>query len=70
MCIGYYELKRLIGKTDLTNKAFVELIGVNPKAWWTLNKPKCCPLSPFWWKKMKDRGIDYEEFINKAIIKW
>ncbi|MCT8249146.1 XRE family transcriptional regulator [Proteus vulgaris] len=66
----YDELKRQIGKAGLTNKAFAELIGINPNSVTNFKVrgvvPSHIAVIATLMAEMKERGIDFEEIIKKA----
>ncbi|QQD21113.1 XRE family transcriptional regulator [Oceanospirillaceae bacterium ASx5O] len=68
----YDELKRQIGKAGLTNKAFAELIGINPNSVTNFKRtkvPSNIAIIAVLIAEMKEHGIDFEEILNRAIIK-
>lgn len=67
--MNYEELKRQIGKAGLTNKAFAELIGINPKSITNFKVRGVVPghiaIIATLCAEMADRKIDYKEVIGR-----
>lgn len=68
--MDYEELKRQIGKAGLTNKAFAELIGINPNSVTNFKRtkvPSNIAIIAVLIAEMKEHGIDFEMPITKNI---
>lgn len=66
--MNYDELKRQIGKAGLTNKAFAELIGINPNSVTNFKRnkvPSNIAIIAVLMAEMKEYGIDFEDVINR-----
>lgn len=61
--MDYEELKRQIGKAGLTNKAFAELIGINPNSVTNFKRtkvPSNIAIIAVLMAEMKEHGVDFE----------
>lgn len=68
--MNYEELKRQIGKAGLTNKAFAELIGINPNSVTNFKKngvPSNIAIIAVLIAEMKEHRIDFEDIVKKAV---
>lgn len=66
--MDYEELKRQIGKAGLTNKAFAELIGINPNSVTNFKRnkvPSNIAIIAVLMAEMKEHGIDFIEIIER-----
>lgn len=66
----YEELKRQLGKAGLTNKAFAELIGINPNSVTNFKRnkvPSNIAIIAVLIAEMKEREIDFQSIIIKRI---
>lgn len=66
--MDYDELKRQIGKAGLTNKAFAELIGINPNSVANFKRkkvPSNISIIAVLMAEMKECGIDFKASIEK-----
>lgn len=66
--MDYDELKRQIGKAGLTNKAFAELIGINPNSVTNFKRtkvPSNIAIIAVLMAEMKERGVDFSEIIGR-----
>lgn len=67
--MNYDELKRQIGKAGLTNKAFADLIGINPNSVTNFKKngvPSNIAIISVLIAEMKEHDIDYLEIIERV----
>ena len=68
--MDYNELKRQIGKAGLTNKAFAELIRINPNSVTNFKKsgvPSNIAIIAVLMAELKEHRIDFEEPIQKSV---
>lgn len=68
--MDYDELKRQIGKAGLTNKAFAELIGINPNSVTNFKKngiPSNIAIIAVLMAELKEHRINFEEAIKRAV---
>lgn len=68
--MDYNELKRQIGKAGLTNKAFAELIRINPNSVTNFKKsgvPSNIAIIAVLMAELKEHRIDFEEAIQKSV---
>lgn len=68
--MNYEELKRQIGKAGLTNKAFAELIGINPNSVTNFKRkkvPSNIAIIAVLIAEMREREIDFQSIIIKHI---
>lgn len=69
--MDYDELKRQIGKAGLTNKAFAELIGINPNSVTNFKRtkvPSNIAIIAVLMAEMKEHGVEYQDLVKNLRV--